>query len=80
VNRNMDEDIHFEADMRSFEHYRVKEYLVLESDDIKKTNGYQRGNVYPVKKENYQFEDGRFETSMQRCSWNVIRFSGNDGI
>lgn len=75
VNRNVDEDIYFEADMRSFEGYQVKEYLVLESDNVKRINGYLREEVYPVETADYQYTDGRFETIMRRCSWNVIRFS-----
>lgn len=74
VNRNVTEDISFEADLRNFLDYQIKEYLVLEQEDTKVTNGYQREAVKPAVKQEFQMEDGRFETVMKKCSWNVIRF------
>ena len=74
VNRNVKEDVHFEADMRSFEGYRAAEYLVLESDDMKIKNGWQNERVFPQQKTQYTFADGNFETVMKSSSWNVIRF------
>lgn len=75
VNRNVDEDIQFEADLRSFVGYQVKEYLVMENNDMKITNGYQKERVKPRQKTEFNFTDGNFETIMKKCSWNVIRLS-----
>lgn len=74
VNRNVNEDIVFEADLRSFEGYTVKEYIVMESDDMKVTNGPSGEKVKPSQKTDYTMDGGKFETKMKKCSWNVIRF------
>lgn len=74
VNRNTEEDIFFESDMRGFEGYKVKEYLALESQDMKIVNGAGASPVTPVEKKNYVMEDGIFTVEMKKCSWNVIRF------
>lgn len=73
VNRNTMEDIVFEADVRSFAGYRVKEYLVLESEDMKQVNSAKGESVVPRTKEQYTLEDGVFETVFKKSSWNVIR-------
>ncbi|MEY8517049.1 alpha-N-arabinofuranosidase [Lachnospiraceae bacterium 29-84] len=75
VNRNLTEDIVFEADLRSFAGVQVLEYLVLEHDDLKAVNSPAGEQVQPKAKTAYQLEDGKLETVMKKCSWNVIRFS-----
>ena len=74
VNRSVKEDARFEADVRCFEGYRVKEYLVLENDDMKVANAAGGEKVSPHSKTDYVLEDGVFRTQMKKCSWNVIRF------
>lgn len=74
VNRNVKEDVLFEADVRGFEGYRVKEYLALENDDMKVTNSIVKEQVAPYQKTGYTLENGNFTTVMKKCSWNVIRF------
>lgn len=73
VNRNTKEDVQFEADLRSFEGYKVKEYIVLEGHDLYKCNSVTDSSVAPVNKTDYTFADGIFETKMKSISWNVIR-------
>lgn len=74
VNRNTLEDIPFEADVRGFEGYRVKEYSVMESDDMKLCNSAAGEAVRPRDKTDYALDGGIFSTVMKKCSWNVIRF------
>lgn len=74
VNRNVKEDVAFEADVRGFEGYRVKEYLALENDDMKAVNSIVKEQVAPYPKTEYTLENGSFTTIMKKCSWNVIRF------
>lgn len=74
VNRNTEEDILFEADIRGFEGYGVKEYLALESDDMKVVNSAKGEAVKPICRTDYELQDGVFCTVMKRCSWNVVRF------
>ena len=73
VNRNTLEDVPFEADVRSFVGYRMKEYLVLESEDMKQVNSAKGETVVPHAKEQYTLGDGVFETVLKKSSWNVIR-------
>lgn len=73
VNRNTLEDVPFEADVRSFAGYRMKEYLVLESEDMKQVNSAKGETVVPRAKEQYTLGDGVFETVLKKSSWNVIR-------
>lgn len=73
VNRNTKEDVSFEADLRCFEGYQVKEYLVLEGHDLYAVNSAIKGSVAPTVKTDYTFTDGIFETNMKSISWNVIR-------
>ena len=72
VNRNLDEDITFEVDLRSFSGYVVKEYLVMESDNLKQVNGLGTEKVFPNQKKEYEHKDGSFTTIMKRASWNVV--------
>lgn len=73
VNRNVKEEALFEADITSFAGYQVKEYLVMESDNMKLTNSLAGQKVIPHAKTDYELNDGIFTTKMKACSWNVIR-------
>ncbi|MCR5715231.1 MAG: alpha-N-arabinofuranosidase [Lachnospiraceae bacterium] len=75
VNRNTEEDIAFEADVRGFEGYRFIEHLALESDDMKVTNSAEEEKVRPISKNGGTFDEGKFSTVLKKSSWNVIRFA-----
>lgn len=75
VNRNLEEDVEFEIDLRSFGDYKVKEHLVLENEDLKATNSLANEKVYPVNVENRtKISDGIATTMLKKASWNVLRF------
>ncbi|MDD2972660.1 MAG: alpha-N-arabinofuranosidase [Lachnospiraceae bacterium] len=74
VNRNTEEDVFFQADMRGFEGMKVLEYTLMEHNDWKAVNSLAGESVTPRAKTEYTFADGIFETNMGKCSWNVIRF------
>lgn len=74
VNRNIQEDVSFEADVRGFEGYGVKEYIVMEGHDRKLVNSAAGEAVKPQNKTEYELSGGIFRTVMKNCSWNVIRF------
>lgn len=75
VNRNTDSDIEFEADIRGFADYKAREYLVLESDDMKISNSATDSPVVPKNRTDYKMDGGIFTAVMKKCSWNVIVFS-----
>ena len=74
VNRTLDQTIEFEADLRGFEGYTVKEYSALEGDDMKATNSAAEEKVSPITRTDYNMDGGIFTTAMKPASWNVIRF------
>lgn len=77
VNRNIDSDVNFTADIRGFENYDVLEYLVMENNDMKATNSLNSQNIAPKVKTDFTIDKGIFTTNMNKCSWNVIRFGKN---
>jgi alpha-N-arabinofuranosidase len=77
VNRNMDSDVDFTADIRGFENYGVIEYIVMENNDMKAVNSLNSQNVKPKAKKEFTLDQGIFTANMQKCSWNVIRFGKN---
>ncbi len=74
VNRSIGADIPFTANLHGFEDYKVKEYLVMENENLTAVNSLNTQNVFPKSKENYSLNDGIFETKFSKYSWNVIRF------
>jgi alpha-N-arabinofuranosidase len=74
VNRNVDANIKFTADIRGFEQYELIEYLVMEHEDMKAVNSLNAQVVHVKAKKEYTLLDGVFVTEMKKCSWNVIRF------
>lgn len=77
VNRNINSDVEFTADIRGFENYKVIEYLVMENSNMKAVNTLHSQSVKPDIKKDFTFDKGIFTTTMKKCSWNVIRFGKN---
>ena len=74
VNRNLEEDIVLEADLRSFEGYRLLEHIVLENGDMKAVNSAERQAVLPkTVTDRDQLQDGILQSKLSKTSWNVIR-------
>ncbi len=74
VNRNPVRDLTFEADLRSFTGYGVKEFLTLESSDMKLVNSATYSPVVPGNRTDFTMTDGIFTTTLKKYSWNVIVF------
>ena len=74
VNRDLEDDISLEADLRSFEGYRVLEHIVLEHDDMKAVNSAERQTVLPKNvSDRDELQDGILTSRLGKASWNVIR-------
>ena len=74
VNRNLEEDIVLEADLRSFEGYRLLEHIVLENGDMKAVNSAEHQAVLPkTVTDRDQLQDGILQSKLSKTSWNVIR-------
>jgi len=76
VNRDTDNVLGLECDMRGMGKYRVIEHIVLEHDDIKAVNTKDNpDNVKPHNNGNASVQDGKVMADLPKLSWNVIRLS-----
>jgi len=74
VNRNLEEDIALNCDMRSFEDFKVIEHIVLENNNMKIVNSPKKEAVVPIKVDRSEMNEGILTTCLSKASWNVIRF------
>lgn len=76
VNKDQEDSLILECDMRSFKDYRIVEHIVLQNDDLKAVNTERNpDNVVPHNKGISQVEDGIMTAELSKLSWNVIRLS-----
>ena len=74
VNRDMEEVLLMEADMRDFDGYQLIEHLVLEHEDMKAANTREKPfDVVPHNRGKTTIEDGKAKAVLSKLSWNVIR-------
>jgi alpha-N-arabinofuranosidase len=76
VNRDCQDSLLLECEMRGFESYRVLEHIVLESQNLKAANTKENPfNVVPHTGGKTVIEDGKVKASLPKLSWNVIRLT-----
>ncbi|WP_088103243.1 alpha-N-arabinofuranosidase [Halalkalibacter urbisdiaboli] len=75
VNRHQTDTLSLDADIRSFEGYKVVEHIVLENDDVKATNQQKRDNVVPHNNGDAKVDGGSLTANLSKLSWNVIRLA-----
>lgn len=74
VNRDMEDALLLEADLRAFGSLRVKEHILLHHDDVKAVNTeLAPDTVKPVCGDRGTMEGGRLAIELPALSWNVIR-------
>jgi alpha-N-arabinofuranosidase len=74
VNRDLEEEMLLESDVRGFAGYKVFSHSILENDDLKAVNTEENPwTVVPHDKGNAQVEDGTLQAVLPKASWNVIR-------
>ncbi|MFM9329490.1 alpha-N-arabinofuranosidase [Paenibacillus mesotrionivorans] len=74
VNRHLDGELPFEADLRSFGACSLIEHLVLEHADLKAVNtAAQPDHVKPHNRGNATVNGSTISASLSKASWNVIR-------
>ncbi len=73
VNRNLDDDIELETDIRGLEGYRILEHIVLENDNMKIVNSAGNERVVPKKANQSKMDGGIITSILHKTSWNVIR-------
>ena len=74
VNRDMNEDIVLNADLRGFGDLKIAEHIVLHHDDVKAINTEANpDNVAPTAGNGGTIDAGQLEVKLPSLSWNVIR-------
>lgn len=74
VNRDLEEELLVEGDVRDFADYQVTEQIVLEHEDLKACNTLDRPDeVVPRRGGDARVEDGTLRGTLPKASWNVIR-------
>ena len=75
VNRDLEDDIKLECNVKSFEGYQLVEHIVLKEDNLKETNSAAKQSVAPVTGNDSVLDDGILTTMLHKASWNVIRLA-----
>ena len=74
VNRDMEESVSLECDLRAFGSMKILEHIVLHHDDVKAVNTEENpGEVAPRKVRGGRTDGGRMTVKLPALSWNVIR-------
>ena len=74
VNRNLEENLKIEADIRDFQEYELLQHLILKHEDLKAKNGAENpNNVIPQEKNKIKIDKGTLYLELPNASWNVIR-------
>ncbi len=74
LNRDLQDNLKLECDVRSFEEYKIVEHIVLENNNVHAVN--TKGNPDNVKPHNSgdaKIIDGMIYANLAKLSWNVIR-------
>ena len=75
VNRSLEEGIDLEIDLRDFANAKLIEHIVLENDDMKAVNTLENpNNVVPHKNGKTRIDGDMATATLNKHSWNVIRF------
>jgi alpha-N-arabinofuranosidase len=75
VNRDEEDSMLVETDLRAFPGYEVIEHIVLENENRNATNTLENPfNVVPHNGGNTIVEDGTAKSVLSKLSWNVVRF------
>ena len=75
VNRNLNDALELNCDVRSFEGFEIVEHLVMESDDLKTTNSAAEEKVAPRSGGSAKLDSGIVSANLNKASWNVIRLA-----
>lgn len=74
VNRNTVENIEFEADLRGFEGFAIKEILALEGTDMKAVNSAVEEKVKPIVRKNAKMDNGLLSLNLKPSSFVTVVF------
>ena len=72
VNRNTEENVEFEADIRGFGGYTLSDFEVLEGTDMKAVKSAKEEKVKPVRREDAKLDGGILRTVLKPASFAAI--------
>ena len=76
VNRDWNDDIETELDVRGFDGYKLVEHIEMSTEDLKARNSYENPDaIKPVVNKDTKFDNGKVAATFKKLSWNVIRLS-----
>ncbi|WP_243154875.1 alpha-N-arabinofuranosidase [Clostridium thermarum] len=76
LNKDMNDTLSLECDIRNFEGYRVVEHIVLHNDDVNAVNTEANPfNVVPSNSGDAKIINGIVTANLSNLSWNVIRLA-----
>lgn len=75
VNRDVEDALDFECNLRGWPNAKLVEHIVLEGYDPKATNSEKGEAVVPRVKSGARLDGGNLSASLSKLSWNVIRIS-----
>ena len=74
VNRNWEEDIELDLDVRGFENYEFEKHIELQTDDLDAYNTFDMPmNVYPREVKETKNDNGKISLVTKKLSFNLIR-------
>lgn len=73
INKDLNDSLVLECDVRNFEGYKIVNHIVLENDDVYAVNTEKEPyKVKPHNNGNAKIDDGIITASLSKLSWNVI--------
>ncbi|MDD4774435.1 MAG: alpha-N-arabinofuranosidase [Eubacteriales bacterium] len=75
VNKDLEEDLEVDCDLRQFDGFTIKSHIVLENDDLKAVNTETAANVIPHNGGVSSLDSGILTAKLNRHSWNVIKLT-----
>ena len=76
VNKNLDEDMELNLELRQFADYHIVEAVTLTNPDMKAVNTERNpDNVVPVACDSIKVENGKLSGFLGKHSWNMIRLA-----
>nr|ABI34800.1 alpha-L-arabinofuranosidase [Parageobacillus caldoxylosilyticus] len=75
VNRDLEDALLLECDIRNFDGYQVIEHIILEHENVKQTNSATHSPAVPHSNGNAHLSDGKVVAQLPKLSWNVIRLA-----
>ena len=72
VNRNTEENVEFDVDLRGFEGYKVVDFQAMEGTDMKAVNSAAGEAVKPAARSDYRLDGGIFTANLKPASFAVI--------